>query len=347
MKRYFWIFLFVFGCYTTIYSQSGTIRVACYNVENLFDIKDDSLTNDAEYLSNGNRGWNYKKYSKKLSNISKVITALGGWGPPAIVGLCEIENRNVLEQLTRYAPLKALRYQIVHYESPDARGIDVGLLYQKSKFQPVTSEAVRINFPNDPKRTTRDILYVKGTLDNSDTLHVFVNHFPSRLGGELASEPKRIFVASVLRHKIDSIFEQSAEANILVMGDFNDYPNNSSILKTLKALPVDSGNIAEKSLYNLFYAMHIEGKKGSYKHDGEWGMLDQMIVSGNLLQSENTTCVVFNSADVFNPEWLLEDETQHLGKRPARTYIGMKYNNGYSDHLPIFVDIVLHPKKTK
>jgi len=349
MRCRIWIlFLFAGFCLLTVRAQSETIRVVCYNVENLFDVQDDSLTNDSEYLSGGIRGWTYKRYTKKLSNISKVITAIGGWTPPAIVGLCEIENRHVLEQLTRYAPLKAFRYQIVHYESPDMRGVDVGLLYQKDKFRPIASEAIPICFPFDTVAKTRDILYVKGMLNNSDTLHLFVNHFPSRLGGKLLSEPRRIYVASVLRSKVDSIFNQSAMAKIVIMGDFNDYPTNKSLTQTLRATPFDTTTtIAPQTLYNLFYTMHTDGIKGSYKHDGEWGMLDQIIVSDGLLRTDSRTVVVPNSANVFNPDWLLEDDVKQLGKRPARTYVGMKFNNGYSDHLPIFVDILIRTNTPK
>ncbi|MDD3406093.1 MAG: endonuclease [Sphingobacteriia bacterium] len=345
MKRYYWIlFILLCCCIPKALPQSKPFRVVCYNVENLFDIRDDSLTNDSEYLQGGKRGWTYKKYNTKLSNISKVITAIGGWNPPAIVGLCEIENRHVLEDLTCYAPLKAFHYQIVHYESPDARGVDVGLLYQKNRFCPIFSEAINITFPDNPEKKTRDILYVKGVANNSDTLHIFVNHFPSRLGGALASEPRRIYVASVLRHKVDSLLQYSPTANILIMGDFNDYPTNKSISQTLRAMaiPTDSNIINDTCLYNLFYHTHVEGVIGSYKHDGEWGMLDQMIVSGNLLHA-NTTSIVPNSAEVFDAEWLLEEDRHYLGKQPSRTYIGMKFNNGYSDHLPIFVDFSIKP----
>ncbi len=198
MKIYFTYyssFNYYFG-----YSQSGMIdsyKIMFYNVENLFDTYDDSLINDEEFLPEGDRFWNNHKYYSKLNNIYKVIVAVGGWQPPAIIGLCEIENRTVLNDLVNNTPLVKFEYQIIHKESPDRRGIDVGLLYRKELFQPISYEAIPINFPNNPESKTRDILYVKGIAEKSDTLNIFINHWPSRWGGQLESEDRRLFVASV------------------------------------------------------------------------------------------------------------------------------------------------------
>ena len=310
-------------------------RVICYNVENYFDCVDDSLTNDSEYLPGGIRGWNQTKYRQKQANIAKVISAIGGWETPAIVGLCEVESQKSLLDLTRHSPLSSFDYKFIHHESPDARGVDVALLYHPYQFFPLSNEAIRINFPND-SRTTRDILYVSGTTLSDDTLHIFVNHFPSRLGGELESEERRIFVASVLRAKVDSLLLVHSDPNVLIMGDFNDYPNNKSMLETLKAHPVKE-SISTKKLYNLTYELHKQGK-GTYKHDGEWGMLDQFIVSGNLLNPANKFFTLQQDVYVFDADFLLENDEKHLGKQTFRTYIGMKYNAGFSDHLPIYMD---------
>jgi len=179
----------------------------CYNVENYFDCLDDSLTSDEEYLPSGMRAWNNDKYQKKQANIAKVITAVGGWDAPALVGLCEIESEKCMWDLTRYSGLKNLKYKFLHHESPDARGVDVALLYQPDMFRPVHDEAVRINFPSSPHTKTRDLLFASGVVPTGDTLHVFVCHFPSRLGGELESEDRRMYVASVLRNKVDSILQ--------------------------------------------------------------------------------------------------------------------------------------------
>ncbi len=314
-------------------------RVMCYNVENYFDCVDDSLTDDSEYLPGGMRGWNSTKYQKKQANIARVIVAIGGWDAPDLVGLCEIESNKCLHDLTKYSGLKSFGYNYLHHESPDPRGIDVGLLYQPQRFKPIHNEAIRIHFPGEPDKTTRDILYASGIIPTGDTLHVFVCHFPSRLGGEMESENKRTFVASVLRLKADSIFNSNDQANIVIMGDFNDFPTNESLLEVLKALPLTE-TISDNALYNLMYKFHIAGK-GSNKHNGEWGALDQIIVSGNLLKADNTIYTRQDNAHFFDAPFLLEADKTFLGKQPFRTYNGMTYQDGFSDHLPVFVDFNL------
>ncbi len=316
--------------------EKQSLKIMCYNVENFFDCVDDSLKDDSEYLPGGIRGWNYAKYRKKQANISKVIASIGGWDAPALVGLCEVESDKCLYDLTRYSGLKNLNYKYLHHESPDARGIDVALLYQQELFKPIHNEAVRIDFPFAPQSKTRDLLFASGIIPSGDTLNVFVCHFPSRLGGELESEEKRIFVASVLLQKVDSLFAKNKAANIVIMGDFNDFPVNKSISETLNAKPV-SDSVSSGNLYNLVYKMHVAGK-GSNKHEGEWGALDQMIVSGNLLNTKNSIYTSENSAHFYDADFLLEDDKTYLGKQPFRTYAGMKYQAGYSDHLPVYAD---------
>ena len=313
-------------------------KIMCYNVENLFDVKDDSLYNDSEYLTGGLRGWNYARYREKLTNIAKVIAAAGEWSPPAIVGLCEIENENTLKDLTQRTGLQQLKYKFIHYESPDARGVDVALLYLPDFFTPINSRPIKVKFPNSTS-TTRDILYASGKIPSGDTLHIFVNHFPSRLGGELESEERRIVAASFLRANVDSLFEKHKNAAIVIMGDFNDYPDNNSMLKTLKAniLPENIKEIEPQKLYNLAYKIHAEGKTGSYRHENEWGMLDQIIVSAALLDNFLKIKVLSSTFRVFAPNWLLQED-KNLGLRPFRTYIGMTFNGGFSDHLPILVN---------
>lgn len=312
-------------------------RIICYNVENYFDCVDDSLTNDSEFLPGGIRGWSQSKYRQKQANIAKVITAIGKWeNPPALVGLCEIESRKALIDLTRYSPLKSFDYKFIHHESPDARGVDVAMLYHPYQFFPISNKAIQINFPHD-KRTTRDILYVSGTTLSNDTLHIFVNHFPSRLGGELESEERRMFVASVLRTKVDSLFSIYQNPNIIIMGDFNDYPTNRSMLETLQAYPLPAFP-SERELYNLTHDLHTKGK-GTHKYAGEWGMLDQIIVSGSLINPEKPIFTSQQDIYIFDADFLLETDEKHLGKKPFRTYTGMKYTGGFSDHLPIYLDL--------
>ena len=332
--RNFVLFYFLFITITlhTQQTENQVFRIVSYNVENFFDCKDDSLTNDSEYLPGGMRGWNYDKYTQKQANISKVIAAIGGWEPPALVGLCEVESEKCLWDLTRYSGLKNMKYHFAHFESPDSRGVDVALLYQPNVFKLIQKQAVGVKFPFS-SGTTRDMLFVSGLIPTGDTLHVFVCHFPSRLGGELESEEKRNFVASVLRHKTDSLFAACINPNIVIMGDFNDYPNNRSMQEVLGAKKAEKP-FASNNLYNLMYSIHEAGK-GSHKHNGEWGALDQLIVSGNLLVNERFKCT---KAKVFEADFLLVDDEKFLGKQPFRTYNGMKYQGGFADHLPVYVD---------
>lgn len=311
------------------------LRVMEYNVENLFDTQHDTLKHDDEYLPGGLRGWNYARYQQKLTHIAQVVAAVGEWNPPALIALCEIENRHCLIDLVCYSHLKSLNYQIIHYESDDARGVDVALLYQQRQFRPIASRPIRFTLPSG--KTTRDILYACGTLPDGDTLHIFVNHFPSRLGGELESEPNRLFAARQLRRAVDSVQMVDSAALVLIMGDFNDYPDNRSMRHVLGAMPT-TDSLVVNHLYNLTYALHRQGEIGSYKHDGQWGMLDQIVVSGALLMGTKYTTVNANGVRVFSPEWLLEDD-KPLGRKPFRTYVGMKFNGGYSDHLPVFFDL--------
>jgi len=337
MKRAFLLLLFTISS-LFIYSQSqDSYKLLFYNVENLFDTYNDSLKNDEEFLPEGERNWNKSKYYSKLQHIYKVIVAVGEWNPPAIIGLCEIENRKVLHDLTQNTPLVKYEYEIIHQESPDLRGIDVALLFRKELFNPIQSEFIAINFPNNPKSKTRDILYVKGIANETDTIHVFVNHWPSRWGGQLESEEKRLFVATVLKSKVDSLFKISSSTNIIITGDFNDYPDNKSMREVLKARH-EFENIKELNLYNLSsYLSKNKKEVGSQKYQGQWGILDQFIVSGRLLQTNNKIYTTLNDVHIFNADFLLEPDEGYYGYKPYRTFIGYRYNGGFSDHLPTYL----------
>ncbi|HET7734035.1 MAG TPA: endonuclease, partial [Paludibacter sp.] len=338
MKNFILSFILLFAWSYSVAQQTErqNFKIMCYNVENYFDCVDDSLTDDSEFLPGGMRGWNYNKYQTKQAHISKVITAIGGWEAPALVGMCEVESEKCLIDLTRYSGLKNLRYKFLHHESPVARGIDVALLYQPTQFKPIHDEAIRINFPNAPHSKTRDILFATGIIPTGDTLHVFVCHFPSRLGGELESEEKRMYVASMVRGKADSLFAMNSHANIVIMGDFNDFPTDKSLLNVLNAKPL-TNSVSSGNLYNLMYKMHTEGN-GTNKHEGDWGTLDQMIVSGNLLQQHGHIFTKQSDAHIFNAGFLLENDKTFLGTQPFRTYVGFKYQEGFSDHLPVYTD---------
>lgn len=314
------------------------IRAMFYNVENLFDTEDDSLTNDEEFLPNQGKYWNYSRYQVKLHQISSVIVAIGGWNPPELIGLCEIENRKVLDDLCEKSALSNIGYNIIHKESGDRRGIEVALLYRKKYFEPIVYEAINVIFPFSPSSNTRDILYVCGKTNNQDTLHIFINHWPSRWGGQLDSERNRMEVASILRQRVDSIFNVLPQAKIIIMGDLNDYPDNKSLIDNLKAKRAFD-NIVSNQLYNLSANIADKYDIGSHKHEGVWGILDQIIVSGSLLNTKKGLSAKKENAYIFNAGFLLTDDENFTGKTSLRTYNGYKYIGGYSDHLPVFIDL--------
>ncbi len=326
------------------FSQKATVskdeqfRVVFYNVENLFDIYDDTLKRDEEFLPEGMRHWNNKKFYKKLNQTYRVLISVGEWDPPAVIGLCEIENRFVLNKLVYKTPLEKFNYKIVHEESPDWRGIDVGLLYRPDKMEPVSHQAIHIRFPFDTASRTRDILYVKALVNEKDTVHFYVSHWPSKYGGFMATEPKRAYVASVLKLHTDSILKDNPNANIFIMGDFNDRPGDKSVLEVLGARP-DTLGMKNTELYNLTYPLHEDWKIGTHKYQGEWSVIDQIIVSRTLMTGEAGVRVSFDGAKIFHPDYLLEDDGKFMGTIPFRTFSGPKYLGGYSDHFPIYVDL--------
>lgn len=323
-----------------VFSQdSESARIMFYNVENLFDIKDDSLKNDNEFLPDSDRHWDNNKFYTKLNNIYKIIIGVGEWEPPAIVGLCEIENRYVLNKLVYDTPLNKFNYKIVHYESPDRRGIDVAMIYRPDFFTVDTSLAISINFPFDADSRTRDILYVRGRLNSLDTIHVFVNHWPSRYGGYLETQPKRNFVAGTLKLFTDSLLILNPKSSIIIMGDLNDDPTDESLVKYLGAKS-DTLQKDVRKLYNLMTIRDWTDPQGTLKYQGNWNIFDQIIVSGNLIWNDSKIIIGQEGAQVFVPDFLFEDDTKYLGKKPFRTYIGFRYNDGYSDHLPVFVDLI-------
>jgi predicted extracellular nuclease len=318
--------------------QSKTYyRIMSYNTENFYDTFHDTLKNDFDFLPQGKYKWNYTKYKEKINHISKVIIGLGEWNPPILAALVEVENRHCIEDLVNNAGIAKINYGFIHEESPDSRGIDVALLYRKNIFTPIYHRAIRVNFPDNPEKKTRDILFVKGMIDRRDTLNVFVNHWPSRLGGEIESEPLRNYIATVLKKLIDSVFYTNPKAYIVILGDFNDEPDNSSIKNVLKAR-ITFDTIQDKELYNLSFNLIKKGE-GSYKYKGQWSIIDQIIVSGSFLSGNNSLYIGSDDTHIFHPSFLLEKDKSNVGFKPKRTYNGFKYNGGFSDHLPVYIDI--------
>ena len=322
-----------FLCFS-VYGQNK-FRVMFYNTENFFDTFDNPEKNDNEFLPDAQRHWTQKKYYTKVNNIAKVISSVGEWGSPAIIGLCEVENEKVIRDLIRNSPLRKTDYRFVITNSPDQRGINVALLYQRDQFKYLGHQFYTIHFPKNKRKATRDILHVTGQVISRDTVDVFVCHFPSRRGGQDESESDRVYTASVLKSKTDSLMHIRKNANIIIIGDFNDEPSDQSIAQTLNALPLSQKPDAKK-LYNLF--QHFEKKTGSYKFKGQWNMIDQMIVSGNLLSGNGSFKVLPHTATIFSRNFMMTEDKTYGGKRPLKTYNGMKYESGYSDHLPIYVD---------
>ena len=310
--------------------ERRTLTVVFYNVENLFDMVDEPVKKDEEFTPEGEKKWNTERYSKKLDDLARVIASVNENELPEIVGLCEVENRKVLEDLVSASELKNVNYGIVHYESPDFRGIDCALIYRPAEFKVTEHFPVRVKFKDEPEYKTRDILYVKGRTKNHEKLHIFVNHWPSRIGGTEKTEPNRVEVASILKQKTDSIFDADKNAKIIIMGDMNDEPANKSLAETLGASTPEN---SEARLINLMFPAHTEGK-GSYNFRGNWNMLDNLIVSENLLDEKGFR-VTGNRGFVFHREWM-EYKNRNGRISPDRTYGGPNYYGGISDHFPVY-----------
>ncbi|MBN2745303.1 MAG: hypothetical protein JXR34_01125 [Bacteroidales bacterium] len=317
------------------------VRIAFYNVENLFDTEHDSLKFDQDFLPDGNHNWNNYRYWQKQNKLAKVISAIGGWEPPAIVGLCEVENKHVLINLVHNTSLNPTKYRIIHHESPDRRGIDVAMIYRPEKVEIIEEYPITLKFPFDTAGRTRDILYVKARILYSDTLILFFNHWPSRYGGQFNTEPKRIYVAKLLKKMTDSIYKANPCAKVLIMGDLNDHPSDKSLVEGMQIKSPEA--YTRKGLIDLMIPYEKAGE-GTHYYKGEtggsWNTLDHIIVSQSLLWDCSGAYVKDRKAWIFKPEFLLETNKDQI-KVPYRTYIGMKYNGGYADHLPVYVDIFL------
>ncbi len=309
-------------------------RIAFYNAENFFDATPDSTINYSEFNPDGTRHWTKQRYKHKLQHIYKVVAALGQWKGLAIMGFSEIENRNVLHDLTQNTPLKSFHYKIIHYDSPDKRGIDVGLIYQPALFKPLFSKAIPVTNPNDSLFRTRDILYVKGLLMN-DTLHLFINHWPSRYSGLLNTQPKRLQAARTLKVYLDSICKHQPNAEILVIGDMNENPDDKAIQSLIHN--TDTCKLTALEARPVFGLA-----KGSIKSKAQWAVFDQMLVNKSFTKNQGALYVQGKSFYIFDAQFLLEQDVKNMGLKPNRSFVGFKYHGGFSDHLPVYVDICKH-----
>ena len=323
--------------------DTAVFYVLSYNVENFFDCKHDSLKDDHEFLPEATRHWTPYRYWKKLDNIARVIRAVGGWEEPALVALCEVENDSVLFDLTRRSILRRSDYRYIVTHSQDERGIDVALLYQRWLFKPLQTRSIPVKKPRKDSRPTRDILHVTGMILNLDTLDVLVAHFPSRAGGAKQSDAYRQTAARQIRAIADSLTQARKRAQIIVMGDFNDYPDSRLVRETLGAgsPPLPPAQPEARKLYHLLAGEAATRRdKGSYKYKGVWQWLDHILASGNLLK-EDAPFRLDAEAGVFAPPFLLTEDLQFGGSKPLRTYHGMRYLGGYSDHLPVYARFIL------
>lgn len=310
--------------------------VAFYNLENLFDTINQE-NNDEEFLPDGAMKWNALKYTSKLKNMSYAISQIGIENSPtgpAIIGVCEIENRFVLEDLVKEPSIAAREYDFVHYDSPDRRGVDVGLLYNPRQFIVTNSKSYRLTTDN-PNFLSRDQLMVSGYLQN-EKVHVIVNHWPSRWGGELASQPNRIAAAKLTRSIVDSLFNEDLNAKIIVMGDLNDDPYNESVAGVLRARKtVEEMN--DTDLFNIFWRTLDKGI-GSLAYNDQWNLFDQIIISPKLARGNRSELTYWKS-EVFNSAFLTLHEGLYKGT-PKRTHSGGVWLNGYSDHYPTLIYLV-------
>ncbi len=308
------------------------IRIGFYNVENLFDTENDPVKRDDEFTEKGDKHWNDRKYRTKLQQVAKVTTSVGGWESVEVMAFCELENQTVLNDLLTSTPLKETDYRIVHFESPDRRGIDVGFIYRPEKVQVIRSEAIPVVFPWDTAYKTRDILFARLVVLNQDTIDFYVNHWPSRWRGQLESEPSRVHVANTLLEHRGSV---KSPQKMIAVGDFNDSPIDKSIKDVFKA-ELDTNKKAD--YYNLMFP-HLD-KNGTNKYQGDWSIIDQIIVSESLFRTQTNFRIRNNQAYIFNADFLLEPDPKYEGMQLNRTYLGMRYKGGYSDHLPVYMDLV-------
>ena len=316
---------FLLLCLFPLLAFGQSLTFVELNCENLFDYHDDEGKDDAEYLPEATRHWTKKRYWRKLNNIAQELLSTSDEGIPDLIALCEVENDSCLRDLTHRSLLRNAGYEYLMTSSPDLRGIDVALLYSPFSFAPINSYSIRIT-PIEGMRPTRDILYVCGEIISGDTLHVFVVHAPSRYGGEHYSRPFRKVVADRLCQSVDSIQSVDPEAFILIAGDFNDGADSPALRQ-----------ICQHGILSLTKeAKGQNGVRGSYRYQGEWESIDHILSSR----------AIYNKVDaafIHSPKFLLENEKLYGGFRPRRTYNGMRYQPGYSDHLPLVVRLRLTP----
>ncbi|OFX76319.1 MAG: hypothetical protein A2X12_09200 [Bacteroidetes bacterium GWE2_29_8] len=327
------VLIFILFTHFFSYSQNRIITIASYNVENIFDTINQP-NNDDEFTPDGKNKWTQKRYNKKINDIAYVISEIGkelSNKAPDIIGLCEVENRTVVKDIIATETLKKYNYQILHFDSPDKRGVDVAMIYNPLIFKLINCIPITLTIPEKKDFYTRDMLLATGNIE-SQTFHFIICHWPSRRGGEKKSKTLRIAAAQLCKKTVDSLITINPNANIVIMGDFNDNPDNESIYKFLNAKK-DSIKLKPNELYNTSFGIYEQGV-GSLAYQDTWSLFDQIIINQNLIN--NDSGYKYLKTKIFNQSFLQQKEGRFKGY-PWRTYIGRNYSGGYSDHFPAYM----------
>jgi predicted extracellular nuclease len=340
------IFVFLFSVLSSAQIKNDTLYVAHWNLENLFDTVDDPKTVDEEFLPTGEKEWTTERLDKKLYNLSRVIKSMNNGLGPDILGVCEVEHQAVLDTMIKKYLLDNT-YSIAYLESPDGRGIDNGLIYDYLKLKLIDLKGLHVDLKSEGE--TRLILFATFLLDKKDTLYCFVNHWPSRRGGESKSEWRRVSAAQTLRKSVDELLGANKSSRIMIIGDFNDEPTNISIMENLRAAPFFCDSLNEEDLvedtktdlFNLSYHSWSKGE-GSYFYHDDYNMIDQIIVSKNILLGKELSYIC-NSFEVYKPEMMVTRTGKYKGA-PFPTYGGLRYLGGYSDHYPVIAKFKVNLK---
>jgi hypothetical protein len=348
--KLFFLSLLLFFAGISIRAQKKEYKtsiIGFYNLENLYDTVDNPITNDEEFLPAGVRNYSTPIYLDKLDRLATVLSQIGAdVNPdgPAVLGVAEVENDTVLKDLVHHKLIEKRGYQFVHYDSRDIRGVDVGLLYNPKYFTVLESNKLFVQLPGGSKDSyfTRDILWVKGKLDG-EIVHIYVNHWPSRVGGEKRSEPARNAAAQVCKNHIDSIAKIEPGAKVIVMGDLNDDPINTSVSKIINAKGKQQ-DVTKGGFFNPWVELYKKGI-GTLAYQDAWGLFDQIIISAPFLSKEQTG-FFFYQQHIFQREFMVENKGRYKGY-PMRTWDGNTYRAGYSDHFPTYLVMLKEIKPVK
>lgn len=326
---------------TTEKNKLQRLRFMSYNVENLFDTINNVNYNDDDFTPEGKFKWDSQRYNNKIKHIAKVISRVGQWHWPAIIGLMEIENSSTIEDLINTTALKKAGYKYCLSHGEDTRGINVAFIYRPKFVDVMETKEYPIHFKENENKKSRNILHIKALLLNYIELNIFVCHLPSKREGSQVSEVYRCEVANIIRSKSDEIYKENPLSNILIMGDFNENPDDIALKSSLKTISEKDVVKTDKlQLINLFED-YKNKDIGSYYYKGHWDQLDQMILSSSFFDENSTIKYVSNSAKVYTDNQVMYENNRNGKKMPSRTYKGNSYTGGYSDHLPIYADFLL------